>query len=172
LNNYMKFLEYLKYLSMWNSIVLPWNKTNSKLSCSCIQFKQEWNHRTHLTQDAVSNNRQIWYIIPSFANAHKDMTGQKKAFSSERLGLATQSLLSSLGRHGCQIGWTELYWDPLRDDRWNLSLWAWRWTAGDTWYAIRQAGAHGAFGPGLYSGDVTAAGGFPPPHPSLLLLLV
>lgn len=33
---------------------------------------------------------------------------------------------------------SKLYWDPLRDDRWNLSLWAWRGAAGDTWYAIRR----------------------------------
>lgn len=33
---------------------------------------------------------------------------------------------------------SKLYWDPLRDDRWDLSLWAWRGAAGDTWYAIRR----------------------------------
>lgn len=33
---------------------------------------------------------------------------------------------------------SKLYWDPLRDDRWNLSLWAWRGAAGDTWYVIRR----------------------------------
>lgn len=39
----------------------------------------------------------------------------------------------------------KLYWDPLRDDRWDLSLRARRGAAGDTWYVIRR--------------DVTAAGG-------------
>lgn len=33
---------------------------------------------------------------------------------------------------------SKLYWDPLRDDRWDLSLWAWRGAAGDTWYVIRR----------------------------------
>lgn len=33
---------------------------------------------------------------------------------------------------------SKLYWDPLRDDRWDLSLRAWRGAAGDTWYVIRR----------------------------------
>lgn len=33
---------------------------------------------------------------------------------------------------------SKLYWDPLRDDRWDLSFWAWRGAAGDTWYVIRR----------------------------------
>lgn len=32
---------------------------------------------------------------------------------------------------------SKLYWDPLRDDRWNLSLWAWCRAAGDACYVIR-----------------------------------
>lgn len=32
----------------------------------------------------------------------------------------------------------KLYWDPLRDDRWDLSLRARRGAAGDTWYVIRR----------------------------------
>lgn len=48
---------------------------------------------------------------------------------------------------------SKLYWDPLRDDRWDLSLRAWRGAAGDTWYVIRRW-CHGCrWLP-------------PPPHPS------
>ncbi len=110
--------------------------------------------------DACSNRRWIWSrgLLVSFPLPHRYMTEQKR-----RRFICEISSGRPAAGHGLLDRLSSGYWDPLADDRWNLSPPAGRVAAGDTWSQIKGHevdvgdGDHGA--PDLCRGNVPATGG-------------
>lgn len=88
----------------------------------------------------LSNSSCIWYASaasphpsPSAAGAQGHDWAEKKRVLICKISFGNSTPLPWMSDRQ-----SKLYWDPLRDDRWDLSLQAWREAAGDTWYAIRR----------------------------------
>lgn len=76
-------------------------KRNSKLTCTCIEFTEKWNHKSHLTQRCclqITAKSDMPTPLPLCNGTQGHDWAEKGESSSVRLGLATL-LLSS----GCQI---------------------------------------------------------------------
>lgn len=87
----------------------------------------------------LSNSSCIWYASPASPHPSPSATGTQGHDWAEKKRVLICKI--SFG-NSTPLPWmshrqSKLYWDPLRDDRWDLSLQAWRGAAGDTWYVIR-----------------------------------